>query len=189
MEVLPISCNPISSGPLTHTLFLSLSLSFVSLSLSCLSLSLFFILPPSLPHARCRAGCGGPPVNWQTAKDSTAPPGWKVSGFSGNVGNQRQCAGGWNAYRGGSGQGTLSTTLKGSGTVTAKYRDCWREGHASMYLNGKLVGQSGNRNGALQTTRCFANLPLNVRFAMAKPGTTTHCCTTPAVWLLRTATR
>jgi hypothetical protein len=96
--------------------------------------------------------CGGPPVNWQTAKDSTAPPGWKVSGFSGNVGNQRQCAGGWNAYRGGSGQGTLSTTLKGSGTLTAKYRDCWREGHATMYLNGKQVGQSGNRNGALKTT-------------------------------------
>jgi len=96
--------------------------------------------------------CGGTPVNWQTAKDATAPPGWKVSGFHGNVGNGRQCGSGWNAYRAGAGQGTLSTTLKGSGTVTAKYRDCWREGHASMYLNGKLVGQSGNRNGALQTT-------------------------------------
>merc|ERR1712187_548228 len=37
-------------------------------------------------------------------------------------------------------------------TVTAKYRDCWREGHASMYLNGKQMGRSGYRNGSLQTT-------------------------------------
>merc|ERR1712051_315108 len=91
--------------------------------------------------------CGAPQVNWKTAKDSTAPKGWKVSGFSGNVGNSRSCGNGWNAYRGASGQGTLYTTLKGSGTLTAKFRDCWKEGTASIYLNNKLKGSSKNRSG------------------------------------------
>ena len=100
----------------------------------------------------CRAGCGAPDVNWQTAADSTAPGGWKISGFNGNVGNGRLCANGWNAYANGGLQGTLSTKMKGSGIVTVQYRDCWKEGHATVYLNGQQQGQSGDRNGALETT-------------------------------------
>ena len=95
----------------------------------------------SRPSLSCR--CGAPAVNWKTAQDNKAPKGWQIKGFNGNVGNQRLCANGWNAYANGNKQGT----------ETIKYRDCWREGHASVYLNGKLKGQSGNRNGALKTTK------------------------------------
>merc|ERR1719271_881759 len=97
-------------------------------------------------------GCGAPAVNWKTAADNKAPKGWKISGFNGNVGNSRLCANGWNAYANGNNQGTLSAKINGSGTVTIKYRDCWKEGHASVFLNGKLKGQSANKNGALKTT-------------------------------------
>ena len=101
----------------------------------------------------CRAVCGASEVNWQTAPDSVAPAGWKISdGLTHNVGNQRLCAGGWNAYAGGRAIGTLSTKLKGYGTVTIKYRDCWKEGSATVYLNGQQKGQTSGKTGALETT-------------------------------------
>ncbi len=108
--------------------------------------------PPTVPTPLCRADCGAPKVNWKTAADSKAPKGWKVSGFSGNVGNSRLCANGWNGYRGGNGQATLYATLKGSGTLTAKFRDCWKEGSASIYLNNKLKASSKNKSGAWKTS-------------------------------------
>ena len=100
----------------------------------------------------CRAECGAPEVNWQTAADSRAPAGWKVSGFNGNVGNKRLCAGGWNAYANFRDQGTLSAKMKGSGTVTIQYRDCWKEGTATVYLNGEQKGITEDLTGALQTS-------------------------------------
>ena len=105
------------------------------------------------PYPSCIVECGAPEyVNWQTAQDSVAPLGWKIQGFSGNVGDERLCKDGWNAYAQVNGVGTLSTQLRGYGTVTAKYRDCWKEGSATVYLNGQQKGQSGDRNGALETT-------------------------------------
>ena len=99
-----------------------------------------------------RAVCGAPEVNWKTAADSTAPTGWKILGFNGNVGDGKLCANGWNAYANGGLQGTLSTKMKGSGIVTVQYRDCWKEGHATVYLNGKQKGQTGDHTGEIKIT-------------------------------------
>ena len=91
-------------------------------------------------------------MNWKTAKDKVAPKGWKVSGFNGDVGNKKLCANGWNAYANGNKQGTLYATLKGSGTLTAKFRDCWKEGSASIYLNNKIKAASKqDKKGTLKT--------------------------------------
>ena len=106
-------------------------------------------------YPSCIVECGAPEyVNWQTAQDLVAPLGWKIQGFSGNVGDARLCKDGWNAFAHFKDEGTLWTQLRGYGTVTAKYRDCWKEGHATVYLNGKQMGQSGHENGELTTTRC-----------------------------------
>ena len=109
-------------------------------------------------------------MNWQTAKDRQAPAGWTTSGFDGDVGDrgpedaqhQQLCANGWNAYAFNKGQGRLSAKMKGSGTLTAKYRDCWAKGSATVYLNGQQKGQSGTNNGALATTRCSGSVTCNV---------------------------
>jgi hypothetical protein len=99
--------------------------------------------------------CGAPKVNWKTATDNKAPEGWKIAGFNGNVGNKRLCANGWNAYANGNKQGTLSTTMEGSGTVTIKFRDCWKEGTATVYLNDKQKGVTKNDKKGSQKTVSF----------------------------------
>ena len=101
-------------------------------------------------------------MNWQTAADSTAPEGWKISGFDDNVGDKRQCKDGWNAFARDENQGTLSAKMKGTGIVKAKYRDCWSEGHATVYLNGTQKDQSGDKTGAFQTTRCSGRVTFHV---------------------------
>ena len=97
-------------------------------------------------------------MNWKTAKDNTAPAGWKIAGFHGTVGDLRLCKNGWNAYANAKDQGTLSATMKGSGTVTVKFRDCWKEGTATVYLNNKQKGVTkDNKKGQQKTVRCSAH--------------------------------
>ena len=122
---------------------------------------LTFSLPLTIfaENEYCDAECGAPEVNWQTAPDGVSPgPGWEVSGFAEyNVGDQRQCGGGWNAFaqtkeKGSWAQGTLSTKMKGVGSVTIQYRDCWKEGSVTVYLNGEQKGQTGDHTGEIVTT-------------------------------------
>ena len=100
------------------------------------------------------AACGAPTVDWKTVADGPkAPPGWTTGGFNGNVGNQRKCGNGWNAYATGGNQGRLYAKMKGSGQATVRYRDCWSEGFVGLYLNGVKKDQTGNKNGQLRTYR------------------------------------
>ena len=104
----------------------------------------------------CRAGCGAPDVDWQTAADNTAPEGWSIAGFNGNVGDSRDCAGGWNAYANSGNQGELTGVLQGSGRATVVYRDCWSEGFVGLYVNGALLDQTEENNAVQKTFRWCA---------------------------------
>ena len=101
----------------------------------------------------CRAGCGAPEVDWGTATDSTAPEGWTITGFNGNVGNSRDCSGGWNAYANSANQGELAATMGGAGRATVVYRDCWSEGFVGLYVNGALLDQTEENNAVQKTFR------------------------------------
>ena len=94
-------------------------------------------------------------MDWLTAPDHIAPAGWEVSGFYQGLLNTPLCKNGWYAFAddGNSAtQGTLSAKMKGYGIVTVQYRDCYKGGSATVYLNGEQKGQSGDRNGELETT-------------------------------------
>ena len=95
-------------------------------------------------------------MDWQTAADNTAPEGWSIAGFSGTVGNQRNCAGGWNAYANSGNQGELTTTMVGFGRATVVYRDCWSEGFVGLYVNGALVDQTEENNAVQKTFRWWS---------------------------------
>jgi hypothetical protein len=106
-----------------------------------------------VPDCSSKPGrCGAPDVNWATVtKGPTAPPGWTTSGFNGNVGNDKGCANGWNAYANGANQGSLVGTLEGNGRATVVYADCWKEGFVGLYVNGVKKDQTADSTGAVKT--------------------------------------
>ena len=103
----------------------------------------------------CRAVCGNE-VDWQTAADNTAPDGWSIAGFNGNVGDSRDCGNGWNAYANSANQGQLTGVLQGSGRATVVYRDCWSEGFVGLYVNGALLDQTEENNAVQKTFRWWS---------------------------------
>ena len=90
-------------------------------------------------------------MDWGTAADNTAPSGWSITGFNGNVGDSRDCAGGWNAYANSANQGELAATMVGAGRATVVYRDCWGSGFVGLYVNGELLDKT-EENTAVQKT-------------------------------------
>ena len=119
----------------------------------------------------CRAVCGAPDVDWKTAKDFKAPPGWTASGFNWHVSNLRYCGNGWNAYANGASQGQLYAAMKGYGRATVQYSDCWSEGSAVLYLNGKQLDRSPQNTGQLRTYRWSACVTCDVSLLSANQET------------------
>ena len=92
-------------------------------------------------------------MDWATAEDSKAPPGWKLESFDGEVENLESCANGWNAYAPGESHGHLMSRMRGSGRATVKYKDCLGEGFIALYLNDRRIDNSPDRTGELRTFR------------------------------------
>ena len=96
-------------------------------------------------------------MDWQTAADNTAPAGWTISGFNGNVGDSRDCGNGWNAYANSANQGQLTGVLQGSGRATVVYRECWDYGYVGryvgLYVNGVLRDQTEENTSEQKTFR------------------------------------
>ena len=93
-------------------------------------------------------------MEWATAEDSNAPPGWKMIDFNGKVENLESCANGWNAYAPGNLHGHLSARMRGSGRATVKYKDCLGEGFIGLYVNDRRVDKTPTNTGELRTFRC-----------------------------------
>ena len=94
-------------------------------------------------------------MDWHTAEDSKAPEGWTNLGLRSHAGNSKNCGNGWNGYARLNAQGQLYAKMKGLGRATVKYSDCYGEGFATLYLNGKLIDQSPENTGEVRTFRCL----------------------------------
>ena len=136
------------------------------------------LLVPTIVSPCYRVECGAPPVDWQTAKDSVAPEGWAIWNFQEHAGNLRACGNGWNAYAYMQERGKLYATMKGYGRATVKYKDCWGEGFASLYLNGKPIDKSGAYSSELRTFRFFGRMA----FYFARVAVTRLFCAPPSFY-------
>ena len=102
--------------------------------------------------------CGAPRVDWKNIDDSKAPKGWTTVGLTGNAGDSKNCADGWNGYARLKAQGQLFATMKGYGRATVKYSDCYGEGFATLHLNGKQLDSSPKNTGEVRTFRYVGSL-------------------------------
>ena len=108
------------------------------------------------PLARFFLGrCGAPPVEWKIAEDAKAPEGWTSWGLDNSAGNLGGCGNGWNGYAHFREKGQLAARMTGSGRATVKYKDCWGEGYAGLYLNGILMDKSPANTAETRTFRCL----------------------------------
>ena len=95
-------------------------------------------------------------MDWQTAPDGTAPEGWKIWNLDEHAADLRNCGNGWNGYAFMQDKGQLYAKMKGHGIATIKYRDCWGEGFAGVYLDGRRIDKSATGTGELRIFRCAA---------------------------------
>ena len=84
------------------------------------------------------------------------PTGWTATNFVNTGGDHRGCSGGWSAYSDVGHGRLMSEPLIGSGVATVHYGDCWGEGQAMLYKNGKKIDETRDKAGGNGTKKTFS---------------------------------